>query len=64
MFFINILNSKNIAILSIHAMMNNEIYTMHCLKSVQIRTFFWSEYKKIRTRKNSVFGHVSRNDDD
>ena len=64
MFFINILNSKNIAILSIHTMMNNEIYTMHCLKSVQIRTFFWSEYKKIRTRKNSVFGHVSRSDDD
>ena len=35
--------------------------------TVQIRSFFWSvfsriqsEYKKIRTRKNSVFGHVSR----
>ena len=43
----------------------------HCVKSVQRRSFFWSvfsyirteylriqsEYKKIRTRKNSVFGH-------
>ena len=32
----------------------------HCVKSVQIRSFFWSEYRKIRTRKNSVFGHFSR----
>ena len=38
----------------------------HCVKSVQIRSFFWSvfcciltEYRKIRTRKNSVFGHFS-----
>ena len=23
-------------------------------------TFFWSEYRKIWTRKNSVFGHFSR----
>ena len=34
---------------------------------VQIRSFFWSvfsciqsEYKKIRTRKTSIFGHFSR----
>ena len=39
----------------------------HCMKSVQIQSFFWSafsciqtEYKKIRTRKYSVFGHFSR----
>ena len=38
-----------------------------CVKSVQIRNFFWSvfscirtEYSKIRTRKNSTFGHFSR----
>ena len=38
----------------------------NCVKSVQIRTFFWSvyscihpEYRKIRTRKNSVFWHFS-----
>ena len=39
---------------------------LHCVKSVQIQSFFWSvfsciwtEYRKIRTRKNSVFGHFS-----
>ena len=38
----------------------------HCVKSVQIRFFFWSiflrfwtEYGKIRTRKSFVFGHFS-----
>ena len=38
----------------------------HCVKSVQIQSFFWSvffcirtEYRKIWTRKNSVFGHFS-----
>ena len=42
---------------------------MHCVKSVQIRSFCWSvfsliqsEYGEIRTRKNSVFGHFSRSD--
>ena len=41
----------------------------HCVKSVQIRIFFWSifyciwtEYRKIRTRKNSVFQHFSRSE--
>ena len=41
----------------------------HCVKSVQIRSFFCSEFSqirieffgKIRTRNNSVFGHFSRN---
>ena len=39
----------------------------HCVKSVQIRSFFWfifscirTEYSKMRTRKYSVFGHFSR----
>ena len=46
----------------------------HCVKSVQIRSYFWSvfscirteygdlrsKYRKIRTRNNSVFGHFSR----
>ena len=38
----------------------------HCVKSVQIWSFSWSvfprirtEYRKIRTRKNSLFGHFS-----
>ena len=40
---------------------------VHCVKSVQIRSYFWSvfsciqpEYRKIRSRNNSVFGHFSR----
>ena len=42
-------------------------YEGHCVKSVQIWSFFWSifscinsEYRKIRARKNSVSGHFSR----
>ena len=42
-------------------------WIVHCVKSVQIRSFFWSvffrirtEYRKRRTRKNSPFGHFSR----
>ena len=38
----------------------------HCVKSVQIRIYFWSvfscvrtEYRKIRTRNNPVFSHFS-----
>ena len=38
----------------------------HCMKSIQIWSYFWSvfsciqsEYRKTRTRKNSVFGHFS-----
>ena len=41
------------------------MYDYHCVKSVQIRSFFWSVFSriqsecgKIRTRKNSVFGHA------
>ena len=34
----------------------------HCVKSVQIWSFFRSECGKIRTSKNSVFGHFSRSD--
>ena len=30
------------------------------LKSVQIRSFFWSVFSCIRTKNNSVFGHFSR----
>ena len=44
--------------------------SLHCVKSVQIRSLFWSKYfevslriqsecGKIRTRKNSVFRHIS-----
>ena len=33
---------------------------LHCVKSVQIGSYFWSEYRKIRTRNNFVFEHFSR----
>ena len=33
---------------------------LHYVKSVQIRRYLWSEYRKIRTRNNSVLGHFSR----
>ena len=39
----------------------NSIKPAHCVKSVHIRSFFWSKYRKIRTRKNPVLGHISRN---
>ena len=42
---------------------------MQVMKSVQIRSCFWSvftcirtEYRKMRTRNNSLFGHFSCND--
>ena len=41
----------------------------HCVKSVQIRGYFWSvfsgirtAYRKIRNRNNSVFGDSSRSE--
>ena len=50
----NYVLSKGLSIMALH-------------ESVQIRSFFWSvfcyfqtEYRKIRTRKNSIFGHISR----
>ena len=43
---------------------------MHCMKSVQIKSCFWSvfsyirtEYRKVGTRNNFVFEHFSRSDD-
>ena len=35
-------------------------FSKHCVKSVQIWSFFWSLFFHIRTRKYSVFGHFSR----
>ena len=32
----------------------------HYVKSAQIRSYFWSEYRKIRNRNNSTLGHFSR----
>ena len=33
---------------------------LHCVKRVQIRSFFWSVFSCIRNRKNSVFGHLTQ----
>ena len=45
---------------------SKNIFRSHCIKCVQIWSFFWSvfrnEYGKIRTRKNSVFGHFLPNE--
>ena len=38
-----------------------DVQKHHCVRSVQIWSFFWSKYGKIRTRKISVLGHFSRN---
>ena len=35
---------------------------IHCVKSVQLRSYFWSEYRKIRNINYSIFGHFSRSD--
>ena len=54
--------------IKIYLYINNTVWDFHCVKSVQIRSLFWSvlscirtEYRKILTRKNSVFGHFSHN---
>ena len=48
-------------------LINMTMIKYHCVKCVQIRSFFWSVFSriqsecgKIRTRKNFVFGHFSR----
>ena len=38
----------------------NTARAYHCVKNIQIRSFFCSKYGKIWTRKNSVFGHFSQ----
>ena len=32
----------------------------YCVKSIKIRSFFWSLFSRIRTRKSCLFGHFSR----
>ena len=43
-------------------MINSLSRIFYFRKCVQIRCFFWSECRKMRTRKNSVFGYFSRGD--
>ena len=53
------MNKKNI---SYHCLPIIQMFSKscHCVKSVQIRSYFWSEKRKIRTRNNSVFRQFSR----
>ena len=51
---------------SVYFRLTHFMQLVNCVKSFQIRRFCWSifcciqsEYSKIRTRKNSVFGHFS-----
>ena len=37
----------------------SEVLHDHCVKSVQIRSYFWSVFSCIRTRNNSLFRHFS-----
>ena len=48
---------SNVILSSSYLKMRND---HHSVKSVQKRSFFWSDYTKIRTRKNSVFGRFSQ----
>ena len=34
-----------------------------CSEFFIARSYIWTEYGKIRTRKNSAFGHISQSDD-
>ena len=55
----NLLNNLRLSILGNEKILRKPL-NWHYVKSVQIRSFFWSECGKIRTRKNSVLGHISR----
>ena len=43
-----------------HIQLSLLVLSEHCVKRVQIRNYFWSEYRKIWTRNNSVLGQFSR----
>ena len=42
---------------NIEKVINDKTFRLQC--NVQTRSFFWSKYRKIWIRKNSVFGHFS-----
>ena len=47
---------------SFHLAFKFNLNQFQYVKSVQIRSYFWSVFSCIRTRNNSVFGHFSRSD--
>ena len=38
---------------------NEKPFQLHCVKSVQIQSYFWSVFSLIRTKNNFIFGHFS-----
>ena len=67
--FVNQMNSDRIYTVILDTQLLSQIlaFCYHCVRRDQIRSFFWSvfssiqsECRKIRTRKNSVFGYFSR----
>ena len=65
---LNLLKKKNVLFYNPYKI-SNHLSTLggtldkkmtHCVKSIQMRSFFWSIYFSIRTRKNSVFGNFLR----
>ena len=67
-FFMTIHDHSNYTLLKMHCgkkPLTVFAKRLNCVKRVQIQNFFWPvfsciriEYRKIRTRKNSVFGHA------
>ena len=67
--FVDIYHETTTFYRSLNYFFNDRLYHNHWVKSVHIRSFFWSafsciqsEYRKIRSRKNSAFGHFSRSE--
>ena len=65
--FTNFFNTLNETPELLFITLEHKAGDVHCVNSVQIQSYFWSvfsciriEYRKIRTRNNSVFGHFSR----
>ena len=53
---------KNINVTALTVIYEEVIMTHNCVKSVQIRSYFWSVFSCIRTSNNSVFGLFSPSD--
>ena len=75
--FCNATYGFNTLITNVRVRVKKITWNTQCVKSVQMRNFFWSVFyhiwtwvslriqskcRKIRTRKNSVFGHFSRSE--
>ena len=60
--FLKMLNIRRVAPMDIDSPLSSKkewIIRSNCVKSVQIRRYFWSIFSSIRTRNNSVFEQFS-----